>query len=414
MTPILLYYNKVTNENKKQEESVIELKTSYLSIGDSAFLFLFGKDLMKLERPQYEVVSNELIKAFKVECLFSQDSVSPYYQIKDDENIDLFIYETFFANHTSYKFNYILNKNIFSRTLQEIFGNGFWTHTGYINIEVPSVLYCENIRVDAPDIFVQNDNNDLNLKVRENLAKILSDNDRFDEKSIQKAKRIIRYGIPWGSPNGKIGVCPSFVDWIDNKISSDSILDFTVIGKKSHPNSTLVMQYNGFEFGGLDGKILGFTNQKEPDNEEFQIECIASLSHGINSFFLTNNDSGFKSVHPLGSVMYDSQGPEIDIGYYIIKRGSLGFPGVDGRVTIECHNWEGEYKPMTLNLDGDVDRLYIDGKRFVFDSRKNPQEIYRRVPVRSYIGHNRVEVIAYDRRGNRTTAYWEFEAVAVD
>jgi len=69
---------------------------------------------------------------------------------------------------------------------------------------------------------------------------------------------------------------------------------------------------------------------------------------------------------------------------------------------------------MTVKLSGDIERLYIDGKRFTFASSKNPQEIYRRVPVETYIGFNRVEVVAYDKRGNRSVSYWEFNAEEAD
>ena len=34
--------------------------------------------------------------------------------------------------------------------------------------------------------------------------------------------------------------------------------------------------------------------------------------------------------------------------------------------------------------------------------------------MNDFFGHNRLEVIAHDKRGNRTTTYWDFEAVALD
>ena len=96
-----------------------------------------------------------------------------------------------------------------------------------------------------------------------------------------------------------------------------------------------------------------------------------------------------------------------------LQRCYAGSAG-DGKAIIKVGTWRGEYKPLTVSLAGDIDRLYIDGKRFNFDPNKNPQEIFRRFPITSYIGDNRIDIIAYDKRNNRTKSYWEFESVAVD
>ena len=60
-----------------------------------------------------------------------------------------------------------------------------------------------------------------------------------------------------------------------------------------------------------------------------------------------------------------TESPKIKMGYYVndVYAGNAG----DGKAIIKVGTWRGGYKPLTVSLSGDIDRLYIDGKRFNFD-----------------------------------------------
>lgn len=408
---ILIVSYKCYNEIKEHEELIIELEMSYLR-NSYTQLYLYGRDLTELDNSDYTILTNELTETYGIEKLWVQDVSKPYYELVDDKSIDLFIYNSFFENYSFYRFTYILKNNLLSRALQTIFGNGFWTHSGIISLEVPHLVYSYDIGVEAPDIF-ELSQEELRPIPRNYLSQLISDSGRLDENMTNQIQNIFHYGIKLGDPYRREQIQFWCVDSDENKVATNPTIDFKVTGRKNHEVSSVV-QHNGRCLTGSNGSKVSTTYDQSSRGALFELKCSARLHHGINSFYLANYENGIRSAHPLGSVWYDSKGPEIEIDYNVYGSGIPNNQIIDGSAIIECHSWQGLYIPMTVKLNGDIERLYIDGKRFIFNSSDNPQEIYRRVPVNTFFGHNRVEVIAYDKRGNRTSTFWEFEAVAVD
>lgn len=408
---ILFSSYKDFNEIKEHEELIVELKMSYLRNGYIQ-LYLYGSDLTELDNSDYRILNNELTETYGIERIWAQDLNRPYYEMVDRKNIDRLIYNSFFENDSLYGFSYILENNLLSKALQTIFGNGFWTHSGIISLEVPNLVYSYDISVEAPDILELGEE-EFKPIPRTYLSQLLRDNGRLNENTTNQVQNIFHYGIKLGNPYSKEHLKLWCVNSDENKIATEPNIDFKVSGRKNHQVSTIV-QYNKECLTGLNGNVISTTYYSSSSGAPFELKCSAELHHGINSFYLVNYENGIRSAHPLGSVWYDAEGPEIEIDYNVYGSGVPDNPKIDGSAIIKCHSWQGLYKPMTVKLKGDIERLYIDGKRFLFNSSDNPQEIYRRVPVNDFFGHNRVEVIAYDKRGNRTMTYWEFEAVAVD
>ncbi len=124
------------------------------------------------------------------------------------------------------------------------------------------------------------------------------------------------------------------------------------------------------------------------------------------------NAIGFKYSILIGTFFIDNEGPNLDIGYYTSSNYKDGFG--KGSAKIEVQTWSGYTKPVKVQLYGDISKLFIDGKRFSFDPSNNPQNIFRRIQITSFIGFNRTKVVGYDSVGNRSETYWEFEAVKAD
>tara|TARA_B110000027_G_C16100311_1_gene292738 strand:- start:205 stop:1656 length:1452 start_codon:yes stop_codon:yes gene_type:complete len=149
-----------------------------------------------------------------------------------------------------------------------------------------------------------------------------------------------------------------------------------------------------------------YTLSTEIDILDLNIDKVSEIYVGFK------NSTGFKYSILIGTFFIDTAGPKLDIGYYTFKNysNSIG----EGSAEIEVQNWEGSTKPVKVQLYGDISKLFIDGKRFSFDPSKNPQNIFRRIQINSFVGFNRTKVIGYDSVGNRSQTYWEFDAVNVD
>ena len=141
---------------------------------------------------------------------------------------------------------------------------------------------------------------------------------------------------------------------------------------------------------------------------------ISDLNENIVSeiYIGFKNSIGFKYRILIGTFFIDNKGPNLDIGYSIYSNYSDDFG--KGSAKIEVQTWRGSTKPVKVQLYGDISKLFIDGKRFSFDPSKNPQNIFRRIQINSFIGFNRTKVIGYDSVGNRSETYWEFDAVKAD
>ena len=141
-----------------------------------------------------------------------------------------------------------------------------------------------------------------------------------------------------------------------------------------------------------------------------EIDVFNYSANKESEIYIKFNDSlGFDYSVLIGTFFIDSKGPELNIGYYASFRNSDGIG--EGGAEIEVQNWTGWQKPVKVQLSGDINKLFIDGKRFYFDPSKNPQNIYRKIGIESDIGFNRRKVVGYDKIGNRSETYWEFEAV---
>ena len=149
------------------------------------------------------------------------------------------------------------------------------------------------------------------------------------------------------------------------------------------------------------------------DDDKFEIYATLDAKHGPNYIFVTNKYNKTETYQPVGAIISDKIGPYVAMDYYVSRQADL-YDYVDGEARIEVQDWTGYYKPVYVNLKGDIKELYIDGRRFNFDPKKNPQRLFRRIYVDSYIGYNRVKVVAYDSRGNRKEGFWTFEAVKAD
>lgn len=372
-------------------------------------LYFYGEDLSFLGETDYKFVSNQFASTYGLQNLLTKDENESYYIVNDSELIDLFIYNSYFGNFTDFEFKYYPNDNILSKVLFALFGDGFWLRNGSISVNVSKPIYSYDISVEAPNTFKIN-NTRLIPETRGYLFKMLEQNIDYNDNSKLMAENVILYGIARGNVyETPLSVVPCVVEE-NHIVSENQNIKFTVRAKKNHKLAS-IWQYAGPCNQSFNGTHLASNRSL---SGEFELECEADLTHGVNSFYLQNNLDGIKSSHLLGSVIYDNEGPKIEIDYYTYGSGIPDNPVIDGSAIIKCHNWQGHYKPMTVGLSGDIERLYIDGKKFTFDSSKNPQEIYRRVPVQDYIGFNRVEVVAYDKRGNRSVSYWEFDAVLAD
>lgn len=397
------------NLNVVAEPISKNLNNEFFPVVTIESLYFYGEDLFFLGETDYTFTSNQFASTYGIQNLWTKDENESYYIVSDSELIDLFIYNSFFRDFTEFEFKYYPKDNILCKVLFTLFGDGYWLRTGSISVNISKPIYSYDISVEAPNTFKLN-NTLLIPETRGYLFKMLEQNIDSNENSKNLAENVILYSIPRGVIYETASPAVSCVVEENHIISQNSNIKFTVRAKKNHQWAS-IWQYTNPCFQGLNGIPLA-VNQSL--SGEFELECEADLTHGVNSFYLHNSLDGIKSSHLLGSVIYDNKGPKIEIDYNTYGSGIPNNPVIDGSAIIDCHNWSGHYKPMTVRLSGDIDRLYIDGKRFTFDSSKNPQEIYRRVPVKDYIGFNRVEVVAYDKRGNRSVSYWEFDAVLLD
>ena len=230
-------------------------------------------------------------------------------------------------------------------------------------------------------------------------------------------------GSNWVRPNsGKID--PEFLlldtgKIVSNKHNGNSPIKIKIKGIKKHPGDVSAIGTNTFlnkkflDQGVPSGNSLEDIEVNYLDDDKFEIYATLDAKHGPNYIFVTNKYKKTETYQPVGAIISDKIGPYVAMDYSVYGQPDL-YDYVDGEAKIEVQKWTGYYIPVYVDLKGDITELYIDGRRFNFDPKKNPQRLFRRIYVDSYIGYNRVKVVAYDSRGNRKEAFWTYEAVEAD
>lgn len=393
----------------------------------------------------FRYVSNDLIEKFSRDLLREKPHEPFTLRIKNDNSkIGLFIYDLIYKKK-KYYYKKIANSKL-AYWLYKLFGDGFWVKQGEFLISRNDLVYSSNIEVFSSKkncMWVCKEKENVkNLKFSmPKLYNIIIKDGRLVDPTIQLIQDYLRYAVPKNYNDNK---SPDFFrvrKYFETKVSPFSSLSCSnknsqfalkVSGKKHH-NGEVFLAKKVFDRES-DGYAKAFEiNKKEDfgegiesevvyyDNNEFTLSVnINPKSHGKVLYYLVNSiineETSVTTAQPLFWTAHDFIGPSLRMDYNIYDTRYVtdddGF--YLGKATIEVGTWEGPYKPLTVRLSGDIEQLYIGGRKFTFDPKKNPQEIFRRFFINDHIGYNRIEVKAIDGDGNEKISYWGFEAVRVE
>ena len=337
-------------------------------------------------------------------------------KISGTENVSLFLYDLIFNKKNSFEFHYVADSSL-ADFFYKIFGKGFWVKKDKINIIINDLIFSYDLKLKSSDRRVGFSYEiELSKNLRYTYPKLyskISESDNSFEDVIKIINNYLMFAIPtsYDSKTKNFNEITVYQPMASKRVGtrgaiSDSrrLITFEVEGIKSHNGEVFISA--GASTRRIDAEV-NYSN----DNR-FEIKISHNPNHGFKNFYLTNKFNNITTYQLIAFVQSDFNGPTIDMGYYV--NNSYAYDGpTNGKAAIKVGTWEGLYKPLTVSLSGDIERLYIDGKRFNFDPNENPQEIFRRFPIESYIGFNRTEIIAYDKRNNKTVSKWEFDAKRV-
>ncbi len=444
----------------------INLESIPLTQGGSGIIYdsYFGVESDLLNQ-SHQLIYSELDS--KYNAVFQEKEFNArLFRIVGDIDIAVFLYDFIYNDKNEYSFDY-LNDDPLSKILYNFFGTGFWIKKGKIIIEKRDLLYSENLSLTSSSShYIHTTSSiDYSIKVGDYSFPISEFSTKIG-KDLKTTKKIInilnaysRFSIPPSTTDyGKLSVDlvgapvfnnsqnttvrtpvkgenfivranggkidPEFLLFdvgkiVSNKHNGNSPIKIKIKGIKKHPGDVSAIATNTFlndsDFvqGVPSGNSLEDIEVNYLDDDKFEIYATLDAKHGPNYIFVTNKYKKTETYQPVGAIISDKIGPYVAMDYYVSRQADL-YDYVDGEARIEVQDWTGYYKPVYVNLKGDIKELYIDGRRFNFDPKKNPQRLFRRIYVDSYIGYNRVKVVAYDSRGNRKEGFWTFEAVKAD
>tara|TARA_B110000238_G_C16136353_1_gene443905 strand:+ start:942 stop:2426 length:1485 start_codon:yes stop_codon:yes gene_type:complete len=390
----------------------------------------------------FRYVSNDLVENFSKDLVKGKPNEPFTFRIgNDNSKIGMFTYDLVFKKKRYY-YKKISNSK-FAYLLYKIFGDGFWVKQGEFLIKRNDLVYSSNVKVssakkDCMRVCIEYENVKNFKFTLPTLYDEITKDGRLIDPTIELIQDYLRYAVPTNYDAIKnhdfirtrryseITVPPISTNarepsWKER----NSQLSFKVSGKKHHKGEVFIGK---IVFNNDGDAPLKMDNSPEridseviySDNNEFTLSVsINPKSHGIVLYYLVNIISKEESVitaQPIFYSYHDLIGPRVSMGYNVNNTDYVTDEDGSflGKASIEVGDWYGFYKPLTVRLSGDIEQLFIDGKRFSFNPKENPQEIFRRFGISDFVGHNRTKIKAFDSAGNETNTFWEFSAKIAD
>jgi hypothetical protein len=292
-----------------------------------------------------------------------------------------------------------LAKSKYSKYLYETIGDGFWSKEIKFKYVPQNKSYPLIGNIKGKNICLNSDYNSGNY----------IEDDRF-HYTISRNKLLSGFDNKWGcfkTIGGKEYFDISVDIYSDKK--PRSFISFyyesdTDVSFKKRLNENYIKYEN-------KQSTLKIKNGYRLSYKSKPANTVSNYNNKINVFLVTVLKNDFAKekfyLQRLGTVKYDSKGPEILTGYFFGSK-------TEERVEVEEKNWYGNRHPFVIRKYGDVRKLFVNGKSIKLNPNKNFEEIYKVLYFSVGLGYYRIPIVAYDKYGNKSTSYIKGESVRTD